>query len=140
MEFTTQEETMTVFSIIFVAFCVLVLIWDHRRPKMEEQVTVTEEEVIRTMKNGRQEKVRWDELVEVGILTTDEGPFGEDVFWILIGAGGAHGCAAPQGARGSEDLLKAFQERLPGFDNEAVIRAMGSTSNDRFVCWRKACP
>jgi hypothetical protein len=34
------------------------------------------------------------------------------------------------------DLLQALQ-KLPGFDHQAVIAAMGSTSNAKFVCWRK---
>jgi hypothetical protein len=128
---------MTAASLLFLVLCCVALIWDFRRPQMEETITITEDDITRTLANGQVERVRWDELVEVGILTTDEGPFVEDVFWILIGEGQKTGCAAPQGARGADALLSAFQERLPGFDNEAVIRAMGSTENDRFVCWRR---
>jgi hypothetical protein len=48
--------------------------------------------------------------------------------------GASSGCVIPQGATGHKRLLERLQE-LPGFDNEAVIRAMASTSNDTFVAW-----
>jgi hypothetical protein len=40
----------------------------------------------------------------------------------------------PQGATGDAELLARLQ-RLDGFDNLAVIEAMASTDNWRFVCW-----
>jgi hypothetical protein len=67
---------------------------------------------------------------------TDEGPFVDDVFFLLLGNDGK-GCCVPPGAEGSGPLLDRLQA-LPGFDNGKVIEAMGSTGNARFVCWRKA--
>jgi hypothetical protein len=101
-----------------------------------DRVRFDGEEVTRWMADGRSEHVRWDELEEVGIITTDEGPFAEDVYWILVARGGNGGCAVPSGAEGADALLARLQE-LPGFDNEVVIRAMASTENARFVCWRR---
>ena|SRR5882672_10016355 len=108
-----------------------------RRKTQPDRVSVTREVVTRSRPDGVQETIRWDDLAEVGIITTDEGPWSEDVFWLLIGSDGKSGCAVPQGAEGSKVLLEALQ-KLPGFDNEAVIKAMGSTSNARFTCWKKA--
>ena len=98
-------------------------------------VTFDDQEVVRTLTDGGVERVRWDELEEVSILTTDEGPFVDDVYWLLISRTG--GCAVPSSAKGSAELLPRLQ-RLPDFDNEAVIKAMGSTSNGRFLVWRKS--
>jgi hypothetical protein len=106
------------------------------RRKKPDRVSVTPEVVTRFRPDGVQETIRWDDLAEVGIITTDEGPWAEDVFWLLIGSDGKSGCAVPQGAEGSKVLLEALQ-KLPGFDNEAVIKAMGSTSNAKFTCWKK---
>ena len=108
----------------------------RRRPQARERVVVTEDEIIRTRPDGATETVRWEDLTEVGIITTDEGPFVEDVFWILVGADERTGCAVAQGAEGNEELLARLQ-KLPGFDNEAVIQAMGSTTNARFTCWQR---
>jgi hypothetical protein len=107
-----------------------------RRKRQPERVVVTDDTVTRFRPDGVEESVRWDDLVEVGIVTTDEGPWSEDVFWLLMASDRKTGCAVAQGAEGADKLLLALQ-KLPGFDNEAVIKAMGSTSNARFVCWRK---
>ena len=84
---------------------------------------------------GPTESVEWDDLQKVFIRTTDEGPFAPDVFWILAGRKG--GCVVPQGATGEDVLLERLQA-LPGFDNEALIKAMASTSNQDFVCWQRS--
>jgi hypothetical protein len=97
-------------------------------------VAFDDERVVRRLPDGKEESVRWDDLQEVQIITTDEGPFVDDVFWLLLGSSG--GCVVPSETEGTEALLDRLQQ-LPGFDNEAVIRAMGTTSNDRFLCWRR---
>jgi hypothetical protein len=107
-----------------------------RRKRKPDRVSVTPEVVTRFRPDGVREAVRWDDLAEVGIVTTDEGPWSEDVFWLLIGSDGRSGCAVPQGADGANELLVALQ-KLPGFDNQAVIEAMGSTSNAKFLCWKR---
>ena len=84
---------------------------------------------------GGIQHIRWDKLDEVGIVTTDEGPFVEDVFFMLLSQD-SQGCAIPQGAEGNEALLSRLQ-LLPGFDNNAFIEAMGSTSNQNFKLWNK---
>lgn len=104
---------------------------------MPDRVSFDDERVVRTMGDGRHESVRWDDLQEVVILTTDEGPLRDDVFWILKGTSG--GCAVPSEADGMDALLRRLQ-RLPGFDDAAVIRAMGCTANEAFVRWRLSEP
>ena len=103
----------------------------HRQP---EVVSFDDAGVVRTMADGRTESVRWSELREVHIITTDAGPFVDDVFWLLIGDDG--GCAVPSEAVGCDELLHRLQE-LPGFDNHTVIAAMGCTDNNRFTVWRR---
>jgi len=84
---------------------------------------------------GEIQTIRWEELDEVGIVTTDEGPFVEDVFFMLLSVD-RKGCAIPQSADGNEPLLARLQ-MLPSFDNNAFIVAMGSTSNQNFRLWKK---
>src|SRR6185295_15649609 len=96
--------------------------------------TIDDRGVRRVLGSGKIEAVEWKDLVEVQIVTTDEGPFVDDVFFLLVGADGK-GCCVPQGAPGSERLLERLQG-LPGFDNDQVIRAMGCAENARFVCWK----
>ena len=90
--------------------------------------------VTSTRPDGLVETVPWAELRAVLIETNDRGPWGPDVFWILIGQKG--GAVVPMGATGERELLHRLQ-KLEGFDNEAVIAAMGSTDNARFLCWER---
>jgi hypothetical protein len=91
--------------------------------------------VRRDLPSGKVEQVTWDDLREVAVVTTADGPFAEDVFFVLVGRDDS-GCIIPQSAPESTPLLERLQ-RLHGFDNEAFIRAMGSTENATFVCWRR---
>ena len=104
--------------------------------KSAPKVTIDELGVRRERSDGKVEQVAWKDLEEVQIVTTDEGPFVDDVFFLLIGADGT-GCVVPQEDPHSGALLNRLQE-LPGFDNGKVIEAMGCVENARFVCWKKA--
>ncbi len=104
---------------------------------MEDRLMISDEDVARILQDGVVERVRWDDLEEVGILTTDEGPQCEDVYWLLLGADGKSGCVVPQSIKGMNELLDRLQ-KLPGFNNQSVIEAMGSTSNAKFICWKRA--
>lgn len=81
--------------------------------------------------------VRWDNLHAVLIETTDQGPFAEDVWWVLIykDEDGEGHCMIAQEV-GGEALLARLQA-LPNFDNEAVIAAMMSVENKLFTCWQR---
>jgi hypothetical protein len=100
-------------------------------------VTVSDSEIINQHPDGVIERVALKDLKEVAIETNASGPWGADVWWLLTGASPAARCAYPGGATGEQGMLQWLQ-RLPGFDDKAVITAMGSTSNARFVCWRAA--
>lgn len=102
--------------------------------KANETVVFDETKITRTMRDGKQETLQWAELQEVSIITSDEGPFVDDVFWVLSGTD--TGCLVPSEADGAKELL-AHLQKLPGFNNEAVIQAMGSAENAKFLCWSK---
>ena len=40
------------------------------------------------------QSIKWDQLNEVGIVTTDEGPYVEDVFFMLLDETQKNGCEA----------------------------------------------
>jgi hypothetical protein len=87
--------------------------------------------------SGICESVCWDEIVRVVLRTSDKGPFEDDVFFVVETA--RDPLVIPQPAHGFDDLLRALQQ-LPGFDNQAVIEAMGCTDNREFVCWQHPTP
>ena len=83
-------------------------------------------------RRGERRAVLWEELVEVGVLTKSMGPFVEDFFYVLVDRR-EEVLSIPLGSAG--DLLSWLQ-RLPGFENEAVIMASGCTEDSFFVAWQ----
>jgi hypothetical protein len=104
---------------------------------MPEHYSITHEIIRRTHEDGSEEAVRWDDLQEVGIVTTADGPFEDDAFWLFIGQDEKSGCAIPHGAVEAEVLFDWFKQKLPDFDYTAVISATGSIEDRRFVCWQR---
>ena len=102
--------------------------------RLRHRVLYDEQRVIFTPADGKQQAVRWDELREVGVLTTDGGPAVDDVHWVLVTQSG-DGFSIPSESYGFADLLSRLQQ-LPGFDNKAVAEAMGCSVDAKFVCWR----
>lgn len=96
-------------------------------------VEYTDTALIYRQPDGVTRTVLWDNLRSVLLETTDQGPFVEDVWWILIDDVGH--CIISQ-EDGGEALLQRLQQ-LPNFDNDAVIAAMGSVENKIFVCWQR---
>jgi hypothetical protein len=128
------------FGVWFFGTCTIVFVLKPilRRfePPAKDRVEFDERGIRRYRSNGPMEEIEWSELDEIGIVTTDEGPWVDDVIWLFSNADQSNGCAVSNYSPGFSELLSRIQA-LPGFDNEAVVRAMGSTSNDRFVVWKK---
>jgi hypothetical protein len=108
------------------------------RRTARETIQVDESGVLRVDGNTR-EQVLWHEVQEIRIITTDSGPLVEDVFFALIGEDG-RGCLIPHEAAERTKLLNELQVRFPGLDDQMVITAMGSTSNNSFTIWKRTPP
>lgn len=104
-------------------------------PESDWRVAVDDVGLLCAAPDGSQRTLAWGDLTSIEIVTNDSGPFGCDVIWRFGGKAGDEPLLVPQGAEGDEALLAAAQ-KLPGFDNEEFIRAMGSTENAVFHCWR----
>jgi hypothetical protein len=102
---------------------------------LKSSIEISNDAICRKLTNGSEEKVAWEDLQEVSVMTTDQGPFADDVYFVLLGASGS-GCVIPQSTPESGAVLERLQQ-LPGFDNEAFIRALGSTENATFTCWKR---
>lgn len=101
---------------------------------MIAQVSFNDREVRCRHSDGVVEAIAWCDLQQVLIRTTDTGPLMEDVYWILLGTRSE--CVVPQEAIGEPDLAERLYQ-LPGFDSEALSRAMCSTENREFLCWNR---
>lgn len=77
----------------------------------------------------------WVDVASVQIHTTDQGPFVEDVHWVIAPRDGSAPLVVPGGNEGVSALLDIAPRFLDRFDHEAVIEAMGCTDNRTFMVW-----
>ena len=105
------------------------------RPKSDFIVDVSETGATCVRADGRTESVKWDDLQRVEILTTDDGPFAPDIFWVLHGS--SNGCVIPWGATGEQTLLERLQA-LPNFRNEVIVNATSLTNCNQLLCWERS--
>ncbi|HEY3500681.1 MAG TPA: hypothetical protein VGK73_38575 [Polyangiaceae bacterium] len=108
------------------------LLWATVRKRPIEPVFGTDSEGVWSVSGATQRSVRWADLCAIGIITTDQGPYQEDVFWVFVDRNGSE-CSLP-GSKGSEILERL--SGLPGVDYGAVLLAAGSTDNAAFVVWK----
>lgn len=98
-------------------------------------VTTLDDRIETVDPNGEVRSVGYEDLRGVMIETNDSGPVGADVWWLLFGADDQLACAFPQGSVGEKEAVARLTS-LPGFDHEAMIMAMSSTTNAVFAVWR----
>ncbi len=108
------------------------LAWQLQR--RQETLQITDWGVRRILPGGKSEAIEWRALREIWIVTSDAGPVAEDIYFLLM-AGDGTGVAVPNGLAVRNDLL-AHLQKLPEFDNQRAVEAMGSTDNARFLVWR----
>jgi hypothetical protein len=120
---------------IFSVVALFILIEPRLRKREYETVQVDDDGVLRLEKDVR-EQVRWESVNEIRIITTNEGPLVEDVFFVLVGAD-ATGCVVPHRAAVRTKLLEALQQRFPNLDDKMIITAMGCTGNNSFLIWER---
>lgn len=100
-------------------------------------VTVDGDGVTRTLADGRHEAVRWDELVEVEVLTTAVGVHKEDGVVLVLAGGGERGCLVPSRLAVEHGVIERLHA-LPGFDGRRLVAAMEEPPPSRTTCWERA--
>lgn len=78
--------------------------------------------------------IKWDEILEILVETNDQGPFADDVFFVLVTRDVE--IKIPHSDSNAEELFMRLQN-FEGFDDEVFIEAISSAENKRFVCWKK---
>jgi hypothetical protein len=75
----------------------------------------------------------WSELSEVLVQTTNLGPFGDDVFWVLRSE--KEVLRFPNTAQGADEPFVQRLQKLPGFNSHKLIDAATCTQNRTFTLW-----
>ena len=98
-------------------------------------ITITSEYVQIDHPKRKPERICWDDIVEIWIITTDDGPFLPDVWLALCGTNS--GCLIPD--EDHDDYMKVYDivSKYEGFDFQNVVNAASCAINNRFLVWRK---
>lgn len=101
------------------------------------ELRVDDDAVSRTMADGRQEAVRWDELVEIEVFTTSIGVHREDGVVLVLSGGQERGCLVPSRLAVEHGVIPRIHA-LPGFDGRRLVAAMERPPPSRTICWTRS--
>ncbi len=102
-------------------------------PESKWLVEINRTEIRTIDYEGLETKCKINDISQIIIETNDTGPWGTDIWWKILGKEGF--LSIPGGATGESEMLENFQ-KFPGFNNEELIKAMSSTDNAEFICWK----
>lgn len=81
------------------------------------------------------EIIPWQQVVKIEILTTDKGPWEEDVWWLFHLADVDEPIGIPQGARNHNDIFKVLDEKFENVDMDVMFAGLVSVDNALFRIW-----
>jgi uncharacterized protein with von Willebrand factor type A (vWA) domain len=96
-------------------------------------VVVTDADITHYEATNEKESVQWPEITSVFIVAIDELYVGK-ISWMIHTDEKV--LEIPTNCTGNKELLNALQERLPNFDNRALIEAMGMLHGFKKI-WQK---
>lgn len=105
-------------------------------PESDFVISIEGDVVRCTRPDGNIESFQWSKLAKVEILTTSDGPFAPDMFWVYQDSEGG-GAVIPSGASG-ETVLTDMAFELSEFDYESFISSQTSTDDTTFPVWRSS--
>ena len=107
-------------------------VWDTT-PGGSYEAIITDRELTCTHPKRPTESIRWDQVREITLVTTSDGPLLPDVWYVFTGEG--TGCSVPSEAKGFDQLWDVFKIRFPTIDYKAMIAA--GTGEEKKVIWKK---
>jgi len=107
------------------------------QPEEEFNVTFTDDSVVVSHPERDTQVMRWDDILVIKLVNTDDGPFAPDVWLTLVGEN--QSCAIPQGAVGYDEVYDKVS-KYPGFNFDNVIASMSCVENAEFILWTRVNP
>jgi hypothetical protein len=107
-------------------------IWEST-PGGPYTVIISEDGIACEHPKRKRESIKWDQITEIRLVTTDEGPFQPDMWFLFLGE--KDGCSVPSEAKGFDQLWDVFKTRFPGLDSKEIFEA--GTDNAQKTIWKK---
>ncbi|MCC6288834.1 MAG: hypothetical protein IT249_13210 [Chitinophagaceae bacterium] len=105
-----------------------------KSPEDKFIVTITADYIRVEHPERKTEQVLWNNIVEIKLINTNQGPWLPDVWLGLFGK--EDGCLIPMGAKGYNEVYDIVT-KYDNFNFENVIKSMGCTDNKEFLLWVK---
>ena len=103
-------------------------------PESDFLVTITDIYIRVDHPNRKTEQVLWDNIQEIKLINTDEGPWFPDIWLALIGK--EDGCLIPHMAKGFDEVYEIIS-KYEKFNFENWCKSMTCTDNAEFPIWIK---
>jgi hypothetical protein len=133
------KSTILIISFLGIAIITFTIFKGRKKDVWETtpggpyMVTISEDGIACEHPKRKKESIRWDQIIEIRLVTTDEGPFQPDMWYLFLGE--SEGCSVPSEAKGFDQLWEEFKTRFSGLDYQAIIEA--STNNAQKTIWKK---
>jgi hypothetical protein len=106
----------------------------RRNPGDDFVVTITDVFVKVEYPSWETAQILWEDIREIKLINTDQGPWLPDIWLALIGENGK--CFVPHGAKGFDEIHDIIA-KYDGFNDENFGISMTRTDNVEFVLWVK---
>ncbi|HET6328410.1 MAG TPA: hypothetical protein VFG04_27255 [Planctomycetaceae bacterium] len=106
------------------------------RVSCDYRLSMTDDEVACEHPKRIREAIRWEDVNRIWYVTTSDGPWLPDAWFVLEGEQG--GCSFPTEATDINNFWDQLKQRFPGFDYQPIIR--GGTDDARYLCWERGAP
>lgn len=106
----------------------------HKNPEDDFTVTITDKFIKVEHPHRETEQVMWENIKQIKLINTDQGPWLPDVWLALLGD--EDGCLIPQLAKGFNEVY-GIVSKYEGFNFENFIKSMSCTDNAEFDLWTK---
>jgi hypothetical protein len=107
---------------------------EPHNPEDDFVVTITDTFVRVEHPQRKTEQVLWENIEQIKLFNTDQGPWLPDVWLGLMGK--EDGCLIPHGAKGF-DAVFDIVSKYEGFNLDNFIESMSCTDNAEFLLWTK---
>ena len=107
---------------------------NRKSPEDDYTVTITDKFIRVEHPRRKTEQVLWENIQQIKLINTDQGPWSRDVWLALLG--NEDGCLIPQGAKGYNEVYDIVS-KYEGFNFDNVIKSMACACNNEFDLWTK---
>lgn len=102
------------------------------QPEEYYTTTITESFIRVEHPNQQTQEISWNNINEIRLINTEEGPWLPDIWLALIGDNEL--CLIPHGSKGFDEVYEIVS-KYKNFNFENFGKSMTSTSNEQFLLW-----